>query len=581
MLDVLSKSIVCIMYVQFGVEISKETIKIQYFGKNGIDYCFYGSNKLVELIKQHKNNIEYNPKQLEQFLENKLNDSHCKYYFLIFVNDFALNFSFTSQHVSNVLKNMYLNYNPFKKENNIIVVDFSSPNIAKDMHVGHLRSTIIGDSVCNLLEKMGNIVYRTNHLGDYGTPVGKVIQYIIENPHCLEQKNYDLQQIYVYAKLEGDNNKEFLMKSHENVLKLQQNDPTIMEYYNKVKELSNKNFNDIYDKLNIKLINIGESFYGDKIRSMIDELEIKGLVKKYDGMLIMSIKNYNVPLILIKSNGSYTYDTTDLAAIRYRLLEIKADEIYYVIDSGQTMHMKMIFEAAKMAGWLTVQKVKHINFGVVLGDDGKKIKSREGVPFKLVNLLEQAVIKSEKIYDVKNQGKSQLIDYNKNEIIKNIGIGAIKYFDLKTERTANYKFSLDHMLSLNGNSIVYILYMYVRLNAIINKTKNKIIIIDDYLLNNFAVSANEELELGKHLIGFEQILMDCRESMLFNKLCNYLYKLTRLISDFYNNCRCINYNVDNNEIIDINYNSLILVKISMNVMNICFDILGIKGINKM
>ena len=575
MLNVLSKSIVSIIYLYFGVKISKKNIKIKYFGKNGIDYCFYGSNKLVEIIKQHNKNINYDTKEMEHFLADKLNNSHCRNHFTIFVNDFALNFSFTPQYVSNVVKNMCTNYNPFKRENNIIVVDFSSPNIAKDMHVGHLRSTIIGDSVCNLLENMGNIVYRINHLGDYGTPVGKVIQYIIENPNCIENENCDFQQIYISANLKGNNDDDFLTKSHNNVVRLQQNDPTIMQYYNMVKKLSNKNFNEIYNKLNIKLTNVGESFYGDKIKDMIDELANKGLVENYDGMLIMPIKGHNTPLILVKSNGSYTYDTTDLAAIRYRLLEIKANEIYYVIDSGQSDHMNLIFEAAKLAGWLTNQQVKHINFGVVLGNDGKKIKSRDGIPVKLVDLLNQAIIKSEEIYNIKNEGKIK--DCNKDEIIKNIGIGAIKYFDLKTERMANYKFSLDHMLSLNGNSIVYILYMYVRLNAIIDKTND--VNIEDYL-SNFIVIANEELELGKHLMGFEQVLIDCRESMLFSKLCNYLYKLTKLISDFYNNCRCINYD-DNGEIININYNSLILVKISKNVIDICFDILGIKGINKM
>lgn len=573
---IISKSISCIIFLEFNAIINENNIKIRPFDKNNIDYCFYGSNMVIEYIKQQNNkyNDTLNNKAMDLLLKEKLCNTYCGKYFDIFTNDHGLNFSFNKQYILNKIKSTYKTNQTV--ENNIIVVDFSSPNIAKDMHVGHLRSTIIGDSVCNLLEKLGNKVYRTNHLGDYGTPVGMVIQYLIENPNCME--THDLQQIYSNAKQNSVNNNEFLLKSHENTLKLQNSDPQIMEYFNVLQSVCYNNFDNIYNKLNINIEKIGESFYGDKIKDMLDELNNKGLLAQHDGMTIMHINNHEVPLILVKSNGSYTYDTTDLAAIRYRLLELKADEIYYVIDSGQSLHCNLIFEAAKTAGWLVNQRVQHINFGVVLDKNGKKIKSREGIPFKLTNLLDEAISRAGDIYDKKNNGKT-IDDCNQNreEIVRNIGIAAVKYFDLKTERTLNYKFSLDNMLSLNGNSAVYILYMYVRLGAIINKTNN--VNIKDHI-DNLTMDVSEEHNLGKHLMDFNCVISECRKTLLFNKLCNYLYKLTKLLSDFYNKCRCIEF--DNNGIMThINYNSLVFVHMSKNIMEICFDILGIKGVLKM
>jgi arginyl-tRNA synthetase len=455
-----------------------------------------------------------------------------------------------------------------------ILVDFSSPNIAKDMHVGHLRSTIIGDSVARLYERLGHNVLRINHIGDFGLQFGMLIQYMFENNNNSDLTISDLQDFYAKSKKRFDSDDVFKAKAYEQVVKLQQGDEKVVAAWEKIKAVSRDAYNYIYKELNIKLEEVGESFYQKYIPDMIEELRGCNLLKFDEGRYIYNTGRA-VPLTVIKSDGGYTYDTTDLAAIRYRLMDVKADKIYYVVDIGQSDHFKDVFSAAKDAGWLRDQHVEHIQFGLVLGETGGKFKSRDGNTVKLVDLLNEAVVR---VGEFVNSGKIvKRVDMTvgeKEHIIKTVAYAAIKYADLSCCRTSNYRFSMDGMLALDGNTAPAMLYAYARLSSIIKKVSALEVKCVELEYNEKA-----ELQLVQHLLSFPEIIDKLGEDLMFHTLCTYLYNLARVYNLFVEKHRIIDYN-ENGEVKSINYSRLVLSEMTRKIMGECFEILNITPLEK-
>ena len=496
------------------------------------------------------------------------------------IKNFTLIFDIENTYLSKYVEDISKNGFGFSNMQKKILVDFSSPNIAKDMHVGHLRSTIIGDSVCRIFEAYGHEVIRTNHIGDFGLPFGMVIQYILDNK--IDHTKLDiseLQKIYANSKIVYDLNLRFNIEAHEQVKKLQDGDSYVSAIWKSIRNTSMIACNDIYNKLDIKLDDIGESYYREMIPRVINELEEKGLVETDDNKaLIIKVNGYKFPLILVKGDGAYTYDTTDLTAIWYRLNILNVDEIYYIVDYGQKDHFKLIFEVAKLAGWLKKnQKIYHIDFGLVLGEDGKKIKSRDGGTIKLSSLLDDSVKKANE----KMTERLQKIDSSLcNKIMENIAYSAVKYADLSTTRTSDYKFSFDRMLAFDGNTAVYLLYAFTRLKSIQLKCEPH---IDNMILicTTIIIQSDNQKNICKLLVQFEDILDKVQDTLMFHVLCDYLYKIATAFHSLYKSCRVLQYDTDKKTIVDVDYSVYKIFLAIRNVMQYGLDILGIKTVDVM
>jgi len=461
-----------------------------------------------------------------------------------------------------------------------ILVDFSSPNIAKDMHVGHLRSTIIGDSICKLFEMQGHEVLRINHIGDYGLQFGMIIEHLLDkhpNYNELGLTISDLQNFYAESKKRFDTDETFMKNSYKRVVELQSGNEDIISAWNFIKHISRLSYNDIYDRLNIHLVEVGESYYQDQIPSLIAELTEKGLLEEDNGRQIIRVPGYDLPLTVVKSDGGYTYDTTDLAAIKYRLTVLNVDRIYYVIDNGQSLHLELLFKAAQMAGWLkTNQNVKHVGFGLVLGNDKKKFKSRDGNTVKLINLLEESLIKAEKVLDDHRKDHD---GEDKTNIIRSVAYGSIKYADLSTMRSNDYIFSFDKMLSLKGNTGAYQLYEYVRICSIL-RNASKYMDEASQSIDFLQLEEKEEIMLCKLILQFPEIIAKISNDLMFHTLCSYLYDLTNAFSQFHIKCRCLNYN-EKKELIGANMSRLLICLTTKMIMGQCFEILGLDKLEKM
>ncbi|MDB9314666.1 arginine--tRNA ligase [Spirulina sp. CS-785/01] len=360
-----------------------------------------------------------------------------------------------------------------------VVVDFSSPNIAKEMHVGHLRSTIIGDSIARILEFRGNDVLRLNHVGDWGTQFGMLIAYLKEkHPQALTTANAleigDLVAFYREAKQRFDADETFQQQSRQEVVKLQAGNEENVKAWQLICDQSRQEFQKIYDRLDVRLQERGESFYNPLLPDVIKDLNQAGILEENQGAQCVFLDGFTnkegepLPLIVQKSDGGYNYATTDLAALKYRIRKDEADRIIYVTDAGQANHFTQVFQTARKAGILPENvEVVHVPFGLVKGEDGKKFKTRSGETVRLKDLLDEAVSRVkqdlEQRFQAENRNESEEF---KNHVAQVIGISAVKYADLSQNRTSDYIFSYDKMLSLQGNTAPYMLYAYVRIQGI-------------------------------------------------------------------------------------------------------------------
>lgn len=362
------------------------------------------------------------------------------------------------------------------------VVDFSSPNIAKEMHVGHLRSTIIGESMCRILEFCGHEVHRLNHVGDWGTQFGMLIEYMKEVfPNFMTQLPDigDLQEFYKASKKRFDEDEEFKKKAQLSVVDLQSGGEFARKAWQKICDVSRVAFQKIYDRLDVHLEERGESFYNEMIPHIVEDLKARELCVESSGaMCVFTPKVAEIPLMAVKSDGGYGYDSTDLAAVYHRLFMMRADWVVYITDMGQESHFHMIFDAARQAGWHVegITRCDHMGFGVVQGDDKKKFKTRSGETVKLVDLLDEAVDRA--ATEIRKRVEQQSADGHEaflkdekeqREAANKIGIAAVRYFDMKQNRVSPYVFNYDKMLDPKGNTAVYLFYAYARIRAIQRK----------------------------------------------------------------------------------------------------------------
>ena len=414
-----------------------------------------------------------------------------------------------------------------KREHPIkVVVDYSGPNMAKQMHVGHLRSTIIGDTLANLLEFLGDEVIRQNHIGDWGTQFGMLIAYLEEMGEDGSGSLKDLEQFYKDAKARFDADEAFADKAREYVVKIQSGDQHCLNLWQKFIDISLGHCEEIYDKLCVNLTREdvkAESFYNEDLPQVIEDLIKEGLLKESDGAQCVFLEGEEIPVIVQKGDGGYLYATTDLAALRYRANVLGAKRISYVVDARQAGHFKQVFRVAKESGFVPADvKLEHIAFGTMMDQSGKPFKTRDGGTVKLKDLLEEAVIKAkEAITQRENYSEEEL-----EALAKVVGIGAVKYADLAINRESNYIFNWDKMLSFEGNTSLYMQYAYARIQSIFRRFGGEAtgsIVITDAL----------EHRLGMMLLRFDDVLNRAAEDAAPNQITTYLYELVTLFMRFY------------------------------------------------
>ncbi|MGV9250435.1 arginine--tRNA ligase [Streptomyces sp. NPDC003697] len=427
------------------------------------------------------------------------------------------------------------------------VIDYAQPNVAKEMHVGHLRSAVIGDAVVRLLEFTGENVVRRHHIGDWGTQFGMLIQYLDEHPHELdhragavtgEEAMSNLDRLYKAARRLFDADEEFKTRARRRVVDLQAGDPHTLATWQKFVDESKIYFFSVFDKLDMEVRDadiVGESGYNDMLEETCRLLEESGVAVRSEGALCVFFDDIKgpdgspVPLIVQKSDGGYGYAATDLSAIRDRVFQLKADRLLYVVDARQALHFRMVFETARRAGWLNDEVTAYqLAFGTVLGKDGKPFKTREGETVRLVDLLDEAIERASAVVREKAQ------DLSEEEIAERgaqVGIGAVKYADLSTSASRDYKFDLDQMVSLNGDTSVYLQYAYARIRSILRKA------------GDLRPAAHPELgltpaerALGLHVDAFAEAAGDAAAEYAPHKLAAYLYQLASLYTSFYDKC---------------------------------------------
>ncbi|MEY4759361.1 MAG: arginine--tRNA ligase [Cyanobacteriota bacterium] len=427
-----------------------------------------------------------------------------------------------------------------------VIVDFSSPNIAKEMHVGHLRSTIIGDSLARVLEFRGHPVRRLNHVGDWGTQFGMLITHLKQvAPEALTTADAvdlgDLVAFYRQAKQRFDDDEAFQTTSREEVVKLQGGDPVSLKAWGLLCDQSRREFQKIYDRLDIALCERGESFYNPCLAGVVADLEALGLLVVDDGARCVFLEGVSgkdgkpLPVIVQKSDGGFNYATTDLAAIRYRFAVVPggdgAHRVIYVTDAGQANHFAGVFQVARRAGWIPLHgSVEHVPFGLVQGEDGKKLKTRAGDTVRLRDLLDEAVERAEadlrrRLAEEERTEDEAFIQH----VATTVGLAAVKYADLSQNRTTNYQFSFDRMLALQGNTAPYLLYAVVRIAGIARKGG------DLQFGGPAALTFTEPQEwaLVRELLKLDGVIAEVEEELLPNRLCTYLFELSQVFNRFY------------------------------------------------
>ncbi|MES2121492.1 MAG: arginine--tRNA ligase [Chlamydiota bacterium] len=468
---------------------------------------------------------------------------------------------------------------PEKRER--VIVEFSSPNIAKELHVGHLRSTIIGDALARLFEFLGHDVLRLNHIGDWGTQFGMLITYMKECvPDVLSGKTSttlpSLMQWYRESKKRFDEDPEFKKRAQLQVVGLQSGESDALDAWKMICAISRRAFQEIYNLLDIKLVERGESFYNPFLKDVVADLEKKGLVVVSEGAKCIFLEGFvsrdgsAQPMIIEKSDGGFNYATTDMAAIRHRIQEERADRIVVVTDAGQSLHFAMILKAAELAGYLDPHRVRvdHVPFGVVLGPDGKKFKTRSGDTEKLIDLLLEAVNHAKKIME------ERLPDLKGEELERSaqiLGIDALKYADLSCHRIKDYLFSYERMLKFEGNTAAFLLYAYVRIQGIKRKVGKDVAQLKK--TEHVHLEHPSEIALGLHLLQFGEVLEMMSRDLLPNRLCDYLYALAEKFHAFFRDCRVEGSEQESSR--------LLLCEASARILEKGLEILGLKTLERM
>ena len=409
-----------------------------------------------------------------------------------------------------------------------VIVDYSSPNVAKEMHVGHLRSTIIGDALARMAEFLGHEVLRQNHIGDWGTPFGMLLEELAEHP---DDDLSDLNEFYRQVRERFDSDAEFAERARKRVVALQSGDPETHKLWEGLVAESERHFEEVYSLLGVGLTHehvMGESAYNRWLQETVDELRERGIAREDQGAWIVTPEGFTgregQPAVMIvqKSDGGFTYAASDLAAIRHRLHDLEANDVFYVVGAPQSMHFAMLFQTAREAGWLTDEhRAVHVPFGSVLGEDNKMLRTRAGAPIKLIELLEEAVERA-----------SKLVEEADRDVARAVGIGSLKYADLVNDRERDYVFSWDRMLSLDGNTGVYLQYAVARIRSMLEKAGD----VPDAPPPDTGLTHPAERALALRIVGFPTALAKAVESQRPHILARTLYDLAQAFSSFYEKC---------------------------------------------
>jgi arginyl-tRNA synthetase len=422
----------------------------------------------------------------------------------------------------------------------VVVVDYSAPNVAKEMHVGHLRSTIIGDALVRTLGFAGHRPLPQNHVGDWGTPFGMLIEQLAQDgwDEAAERSIADLNDFYRSVRARFDEDPGFAERSRERVVSLQGGDPATLELWRGLVGESERHFAEIYRTLGVLLDEehiVGESFYNARLAAVVAELEAKGLASIHEGAVCVFMPGFTnregapLPLIVRKGDGGYTYATSDLAALRYRVDELRAERILYVVGTPQRTHLEMVFAAARLAGWLPDRvSAEHVAFGSVLGEDRKILRTRAGVAVRLIDLLADAVSHAAGIL----AERSPELDPDELERLAGaVGIGAVKYADLSAGREKDYVFSFERMLALEGNTSVYLQYANARIRSLLAKAGE----LPD-AATGVVIGEPQERALALRLLAFAAVVDAVAETLEPHRLCTYLYATAVAFSAFYESC---------------------------------------------
>mmetsp|Transcript_58950 Transcript_58950/g.105906 ORF Transcript_58950/g.105906 Transcript_58950/m.105906 type:complete len:586 (-) Transcript_58950:89-1846(-) len=510
----------------------------------------YQCNNAMGLFREHGAGLGFkNPGEIAEAIKNALPANKLIGAITVAAQGFVtvkLSESWVADQVSLILEGEVEYLDPPRKR---VVVDFSSPNIAKEMHVGHLRSTIIGESTCRLLEFCGHEVHRLNHVGDWGTQFGMLIEYMKEAyPNFQEELPdiSDLQEFYKASKKRFDDDEAFKLKAQRAVVDLQSGGVFARSAWQKICDVSRKAFNKLYDRLDITVEERGESFYNSMLPPLVEDLKARGICNESNGaMCIFTPRVAEIPLMAVKTDGGFGYDSTDLAAIYHRLFVMRCDWLVYITDLGQELHFHMIFDAAEQAGWHRAPHTRcdHMGFGVVQGEDKKKFKTRSGETVKLVDLLDEAVDRARqeivnRVAQQETEGHEAFLKDPKDqqEAAERIGIAAVRYFDMKANRTSPYVFNYDRMLDAKGNSAVFLFYAYARIRAIQRKAGFD---ASSASTSGLKVDHPAERDLALKLLQFPDVIEAILANLHLHQLTDYLWELCNVLTTFYMKCKVI------------------------------------------
>lgn len=456
-----------------------------------------------------------------------------------------------------------------------VVIDYSAPNAAKEMHVGHLRTTIVGDSLARLHEHLGNKVIRQNHLGDWGTPFGMLIEHLLDigEDAAIAQLEAGMgTEYYQAARAKFDGDEAFKQRARIRVTTLQSGDPETMRLWHVFMEATVRYFNKVYTMLGVTLTDAdlaGESMYNPMLEKTCADLEASGVAVHSEGALCLFPPGFTgsddkpLPLIIRKSDGGYGYASTDMAAIRYRVHDLKADRVLYVVGADQALHFRMVFAAAQMAGWLPdTVSAEHVQIGMMLGKDGRRFKTRSGESVKLMDLLQEAVDRAgaaiaDRGYDEETQA----------EIAKAVGMGAVKYADLSVSHDSEYVFDYDRMLGFTGNTAPYLQYAQARIRSIFRKGG-----VDPAdATAPIVLGQPAERALALQLLSFGTVLQQTTEAAEPHRLCAFIYATASAFTDFFEQCPVLRSDVDP----EVRASRLALCALTLRVLETGLDLLGV------
>lgn len=492
-----------------------------------------------------------------------------------------INFFVNTNHVVSMLQDMlndeHLGVAKSEKPENI-VVDYSAPNVAKEMAVHHIRSTVIGDAVVRVLEFLGHHVIRANHVGDWGTQFGMLIAYLekCENESGQGMNLSDFEAFYREAKRCYDEDEAFAVKARSYVVKLQSGDKYCYDMWQKLVTMTMEQNQAIYDRLNVTLSPkdvMGESLYNPMLPQIVEDLKAKGLAVEDQGAMVVFLDEFknkegeNMGIIVRKSDGGYLYTTTDIACVKYRVETFKANRLMYFIDSRQHQHLEAAWQIARLAGYLPDSvKIEHDAFGMMLGKDGKPFKTRTGGTVKLKDLLDEA---EKRVDTMLTERGGEYTAQERAQVVHDIAIGAVKYADLSKNRLTDYIFDWDQMLSFEGNTAPYLQYAYSRIQAIFRKT--------DKLPSNIELTSDAEEELSSKLLSFPDAVNSVAQKAMPHLLCTYLFELSGIFMRFYEACPVLKDGVPDN----ICQSRLALCALTAKVLKQGLNLLGINVMEKM